>query len=127
MPSMSFTYHSLSDDAQRSEEGLDRYTHRINLPEVGRDGQVRLRNASRLIVGAGGLGSAAALSLAAAGIGHFGIVDHDRVELSDLQRQIQHSTGDAGKGKAVSAAWRLAGLNPHIHVTPPATVTFSSD
>jgi len=99
-----------------SAEELQRYHRHLILPNVGEEGQRRLRNARVLLVGAGGLGSPAALYLAAAGIGHLGIIDADAVELSNLQRQVLHSTRDVGRAKVASAADRIRDLNPHVHV-----------
>ena len=101
-----------------SQDELVRYARHLSLPDVGREGQERLRAARIVIIGAGGLGSPAALYLAAAGVGTLGIVDADRVELSNLQRQILHGTADVGSPKAVSATERIAALNPHVHVEP---------
>lgn len=95
---------------------LARYSRHIMLPEVGREGQERLRDSSVLIVGAGGLGSPAALYLAAAGVGEIGLVDFDRVEEHNLQRQILHGTGEIGTPKVVSARRRLNDLNPHVRI-----------
>ena len=95
---------------------LQRYSRHLILPDVGLDGQRRLKGARVLLVGAGGLGSPAALYLAAAGVGHLGIVDPDRVELSNLQRQLLHGTADAGRPKVDSARDRLADVNPHVDV-----------
>jgi len=86
------------------------------MPEVGMSGQRKLKEASVLLIGAGGLGSPAALYLAAAGVGHIGIVDFDVVDSSNLQRQIIHSEEFLGKPKLESAKKRLLGLNPHIHI-----------
>jgi adenylyltransferase/sulfurtransferase len=86
------------------------------LPEMGSEGQRRLKAARVLCIGAGGLGSPAALYLAAAGVGRLGIVDPDRVEVSNLQRQILHATQDAGSPKAESALARLSELNPEIDI-----------
>jgi sulfur-carrier protein adenylyltransferase/sulfurtransferase len=97
---------------------LVRYARHLTLAEVGVEGQERLRRARVLLVGAGGLGSPAALYLAAAGVGTLGIVDADRVELSNLQRQILHGTGSVGRPKTASAGERLADLNPEIEVVP---------
>ena len=95
---------------------LVRYARHLTLPEVGTAGQERLRRARVLLVGAGGLGSPAALYLAAAGVGTLGIVDSDAVELSNLQRQVLHGTGATGQPKTESARQRLADLNPHVKV-----------
>ena len=99
-----------------SADELQRYQRHLVLPDVGEAGQQRLRNARVLLVGAGGLGSPAALYLAAAGVGHLGIVDADAVEISNLQRQVLHSTRDVGRPKVMSAADRLRDLNPHVEV-----------
>ena len=99
-----------------SASELARYARHLSLPEVGEAGQRRLKGASALVVGAGGLGSPAALYLAAAGVGRLVLVDGDRVELSNLQRQILHGTGDLGQPKVDSARARLADLNPEIRV-----------
>jgi sulfur-carrier protein adenylyltransferase/sulfurtransferase len=95
---------------------LVRYSRHIGLAEVGEDGQRRLKHASVLIVGAGGLGSPAALYLAAAGVGRIGIADFDVVDLSNLQRQVLHDTSGIGSRKTASARARLEGINPHVQV-----------
>ena len=97
---------------------LQRYSRHVILPNVGLDGQRRLKAARVLLVGAGGLGSPAALYLAAAGVGTLGIADADVVEPSNLQRQILHGTADAGRPKVDSAADRLRDTNPHVRVEP---------
>ncbi|MEX2273934.1 MAG: molybdopterin-synthase adenylyltransferase MoeB [Vicinamibacterales bacterium] len=94
----------------------ERYSRHLILPEVGLHGQRRLKAARVLCVGAGGLGSPAALYLAAAGVGTIGLVDFDAVDASNLQRQIIHSTDDVGKPKLVSAKRRLTALNPNVTV-----------
>lgn len=99
-----------------SSEEKQRYARHLVLPEVGAEGQEKLKASSILVVGAGGLGSPVALYLAAAGIGRIGIVDFDRVEFSNLQRQIIHGTDDIGRSKVTSAAESLASINPTIHV-----------
>jgi len=96
----------------------DRYSRQLTLPELGVAGQERLRGANVLIVGAGGLGSPVALYLAAAGVGHIGIVDNDTVELSNLHRQILHATADVKREKVASARDAIARLNPAVRVTP---------
>lgn len=95
-----------------------RFARHIALSEIGVEGQRRLAAASVLVVGAGGLGSPAALYLAAAGVGTIGLVDHDRIDISNLQRQILYTTAEVGAGKAVTAASRLAALDPQIRVVP---------
>lgn len=99
-----------------SAKELLRYSRHLELAEVGEEGQRRLKQASVLIVGAGGLGSPAALYLAAAGVGQLGIADFDAVDLSNLQRQVLHETAHVGQRKTDSARIRLAGINPHVHV-----------
>jgi molybdopterin/thiamine biosynthesis adenylyltransferase/rhodanese-related sulfurtransferase len=95
---------------------LLRYSRHIRLSEVGEDGQRRLKRSSVLIVGAGGLGSPAALYLAAAGVGRVGIIDFDSVDVSNLQRQVLHETSRVGSKKTASARARLSGINPHVQV-----------
>jgi len=95
-----------------------RYARHLSLSDVGEAGQLRLTAASVLIVGAGGLGSPVALYLAAAGVGHIGIVDDDRVDVSNLQRQIIHSDADIGQLKVESARAKMLAINPLITVTP---------
>src|SRR5256714_5394080 len=97
------------------EEQL-RYSRHIIMPEVGAEGQRRLNAAHVLCIGAGGLGSPAALYLAAAGIGKLGLVDFDDVDLSNLQRQILHGTKDVGRKKLDSARDRLHDVNPTIEI-----------
>lgn len=97
-------------------EQKSRYARHISLPEVGEQGQLKLLKAKVLIVGAGGLGSSAALYLAAAGVGTLGIVDHDVVDRSNLQRQILHDESMLGKPKVESAKTRLENLNPNIQI-----------
>ncbi len=102
--------------------GVDaaRHARQIALPHVGAAGQARLRRARVLLVGAGGLGSPAALYLAAAGVGHLGIVDPDRVALHNLQRQLLHGTADVGRLKVESARDRLRALDPGVEVAAHA-------
>lgn len=102
------------NDAGLTHEEIARYARHLVLPEVGLDGQRKLKNARVLCVGTGGLGSPALLYLAAAGVGTIGIVDFDRVDESNLQRQIVHGTSRIGTSKVESAAGRLADLNPHV-------------
>lgn len=99
-----------------SQEELDRYDRQILIPEIGREGQERLNNAKVFIAGAGGLGSPVSIYLAAAGIGHIRIVDHDRVELSNLNRQILHWDKDIGSLKVDSAGEKLHNINHNLKI-----------
>jgi len=99
-----------------STEELQRYSRHLIMPEVTAEGQRRLKAARVLCIGAGGLGSPAALYLAAAGVGTIGIVDFDEVDLSNLQRQILYGTKDIGRGKLESAQDRLRDINPEIKI-----------
>ncbi|MFC5069534.1 HesA/MoeB/ThiF family protein [Flaviflagellibacter deserti] len=99
-----------------SSEELERYARHIVLREIGGPGQQKLKAARVLVIGAGGLGSPALLYLAAAGVGTLGIVDHDTVSLSNLQRQVAHGTPDAGRLKVESAADALRHINPNVTV-----------
>ena len=103
---------ALDDDKRR------RYSRHILIPEVGETGQLKLLDARVLLIGAGGLGSPASLYLAAAGVGKLGIVDDDRVDDSNLQRQIVHSTQEIGELKAESAKRTIEALNPDVEVVP---------
>src|SRR5213079_139421 len=105
-----------SNAMQLSAEELQRYSRHLMMPEVTPDGQRCLKAARVLCIGAGGLGSPAALYLAAAGVGTIGIVDFDDVDLSNLQRQILHGTKDVGRGKLESARDRLRDINPEIDI-----------
>lgn len=99
-----------------SREELQRYSRHLLLPEVGVEGQRKLKAARVLLIGAGGLGSPAALYLAAAGVGTIGVVDFDVVDVTNLQRQIIHGTSDIGRSKLDSARDRLREINPHVRV-----------
>jgi molybdopterin/thiamine biosynthesis adenylyltransferase len=102
--------------APLGREEIERYARHLVLREIGGAGQQRLKCGSVLVIGAGGLGSAAIQYLAAAGVGRIGIVDDDVVSLSNLQRQVIHGTGDIGWPKAASAAESVERLNPHVRV-----------
>jgi adenylyltransferase/sulfurtransferase len=99
-----------------TDEQLERYSRHILLKDVGIEGQSRIIGSRVLIIGAGGLGAPAALYLAAAGVGTIGIADGDRVELSNLQRQIIHFTSDINRAKVESAAVKMTAINPEINV-----------
>jgi adenylyltransferase/sulfurtransferase len=100
---------------------VQRYSRHLIMPEVGVDGQRRLKAAKVLCVGAGGLGSPSSLYLAAAGVGTIGLVDFDNVDVSNLQRQILYSTDDVGRSKLAAASSRLQGLNPELNVVAHET------
>lgn len=104
-----------------SADELLRYSRQLNLPEIGEEGQRRLKSARVLCIGAGGLGSPAALYLVAAGVGAIGIVDDDLVDLSNLHRQLLHGSEDVGRPKVDSARERLRILNPEIAIETHAT------
>ncbi len=110
-----------------TEEQVRRYSRHMLLPTVGAMGQKKLLNARVLLLGAGGLGSPAALYLAAAGVGTIGIVDFDTVDLSNLQRQILHRQEDVGKPKVESAMRTLKSLNPDVNVVPFRTRLYSDN
>ncbi len=103
-----------------TEAELHRYARHIILPEIGGIGQAKLRAARVLVVGAGGLGTPLLQYLAAAGIGTIGIIDHDTVSLSNLQRQVIHRTCDVGSTKVASARRALTEINPEVHVAAHA-------
>ena len=97
-------------------EEIKRYSRHLIMPEVGMDGQRKIKAGSVLCIGAGGLGSPAAMYLAAAGVGRIGIVDFDVVDYSNLQRQLLHTTNDVGRTKLASAKDKINALNPHVQV-----------
>jgi len=101
-----------------SDEEVERYARHLVLREIGGPGQQKLKAARVLIVGAGGLGSPAALYLAAAGVGTLGLIDHDAASLSNLQRQVLYATADIGRRKVEAAERRLTALNPNIDIVP---------
>jgi molybdopterin/thiamine biosynthesis adenylyltransferase/rhodanese-related sulfurtransferase len=104
-----------------------RYSRHLIMSEVGLEGQERLKGASVLVVGAGGLGSPALLYLAAAGVGHIGIVDCDTVDFTNLQRQVIHATQDVGRSKLQSAEERVRAINPEVRVTRHESVLTSEN
>jgi molybdopterin/thiamine biosynthesis adenylyltransferase/rhodanese-related sulfurtransferase len=110
-----------------SHDEISRYARHLIIPDVGLTGQKRLKAARVLLVGAGGLGSPAALYLAAAGVGHIGLVDFDVVDVTNLQRQVLHGTKDIGRPKIDSARDRIADLNPFVELTPYPTALTSQN
>ena len=99
-----------------SNQEISRYSRHLVLSDVGMAGQKKLKDASVLVIGAGGLGSPCLLYLAAAGVGHIGVVDADVVDESNLQRQVIHGTSTVGVSKCQSDAQRIQDINPHVHV-----------
>lgn len=99
-----------------SREEILRYSRHLIMPEVGLQGQLRLKRSKVLLIGAGGLGSPAAMYLAAAGVGRIGLVDFDLVDLTNLHRQVIHGTADVGRSKLDSAAESIHAINPHVDV-----------
>lgn len=114
-------------DVTLSHEEIQRYSRHLIMPEVTMAGQKRLKAASVLMIGAGGLGSPLGLYLTAAGVGRLGIVDFDVVDLTNLQRQIVHGTSTLGKSKLESAKARLSDLNPHVHIDTYETALTSEN
>ncbi len=110
-----------------SHDEIQRYARHLMLPDVGLEGQKRLKAARVLLIGAGGLGSPLALYLAAAGVGHLGLVDFDVVDASNLQRQILHGTKDIGRSKLASARERIADINPFLELTTYETALTSAN
>ncbi len=107
-------------------EELDRYGRQIMIPEVGEKGQEKLKKAKVFIAGAGGLGSPVSIYLTAAGVGHIRLVDHDKVDLTNLNRQVAHWTADVGRKKVESAQEKLNKLNPNVTVET-LSVTISEE
>jgi len=107
-------------------EELERYSRQIMIPQIGEKGQEKLRRGKVFIAGAGGLGSPVSIYLTAAGVGHLRMVDHDRVDLTNLNRQIVHWSGDVGKRKVESAQEKLNKLNPNVTVET-LSVTISEE
>ena len=110
-----------------TNEEISRYSRHLILPEVGMEGQQKLKAAKVLCVGTGGLGAPLALYLAAAGVGTLGLVDFDTVDASNLQRQVIHSTATVGKLKVDSAEMMLKGLNPNLNVVKHNTMLTSAN
>jgi sulfur-carrier protein adenylyltransferase/sulfurtransferase len=112
---------------QLTNDEIKRYSRHLIMPEIGVDGQRRLKAGKVLCIGAGGLGSPAAMYLAAAGVGTIGVVDFDVVDFSNLQRQIIHGTPDVGRSKLASARDRLHGINPHVDIQTYETALSSEN
>ncbi|HYG72641.1 MAG TPA: HesA/MoeB/ThiF family protein, partial [Actinomycetota bacterium] len=110
-----------------TEEQVRRYARHIILPGIGGDGQRKLLDAKVLVIGAGGLGSPIAMYLAAAGVGTIGVLDFDKVDESNLQRQVIHATADVGRPKVASAADRMRAINPTIEVIEHDTILTSAN
>src|SRR2546422_9132092 len=110
-----------------SNDEILRYSRHLIMPEVGMNGQLKLKQAKVLTIGAGGLGAPLALYLAAAGVGKLGIVDFDVVDETNLQRQIIHGTSDVGRPKLDSAADRIAEINPYVKVVKHKTMVSSEN
>ena len=118
---------SASTSPMFTEEQVQRYSRHIILPNIGGKGQRKLLDSSILVIGAGGLGSPVAMYLAAAGIGTLGIVDFDQVDVTNLQRQILHTTADVARSKVASAVEHLRAINPTIEVVGHETLLFSTN
>src|ERR1700693_662620 len=103
-------------EVKLSKEEVQRYSRHLIMPEVGLDGQLKLKRARVLMIGTGGLGAPLGLYLAAAGVGHLGLVDFDVVDSSNLQRRVRFTTDDGGKPKSEAAKARLSKLNPMIEI-----------
>src|SRR5689334_11122204 len=104
-------------EAELSKEEILRYSRHLIIPEVGMEGQKRLKAAKVLLVGTGGLGAPLGLYLTAAGVGKIGLVDFDVVDFTNLQRQVIHFTSDVGRKKLDSAAEKMLAINPHLKIT----------
>jgi adenylyltransferase/sulfurtransferase len=114
-------------ETELSKDEIARYSRHLIMPEVGMEGQRKLKRASVLLIGAGGLGSPLGLYLAAAGVGRLGLVDFDVVDFSNLQRQILHGTKDVGRSKLDSARDRISDINPHVQLDTYATALRSDN
>jgi molybdopterin/thiamine biosynthesis adenylyltransferase/rhodanese-related sulfurtransferase len=126
--------YEVATDSELTPDQLTRYSRHLLLKEVGEEGQVKLLKAKVLLVGAGGLGCPAALYLAAAGVGTLGIIDADKVDLTNLQRQVLHGTADVGRPKTESAKEAIHRINPDVKVltyqerlTPPNAIEIFQD
>ncbi len=118
---------TVAEQAALSKEEILRYSRHLIMPEVGMDGQLKLKQAKVLLIGAGGLGAPLGMYLAAAGVGRIGMVDFDVVDYTNLQRQLIHGTSDVGKKKLDSAAETMADINPHIRIDKYETALSSEN
>ncbi|MCL4851495.1 MAG: molybdopterin-synthase adenylyltransferase MoeB [Bryobacteraceae bacterium] len=118
---------TVAEQAALSKEEILRYSRHLIMPEVGMDGQLKLKQAKVLLIGAGGLGAPLGMYLAAAGVGRIGMVDFDVVDFTNLQRQVIHGTSDVGKKKLDSAAETMADINPHIRIDKYETALSSEN
>src|SRR4029079_1722020 len=116
-----------ASSASLSQQEVARSSRHLIMPEVGMDGQKRLKAGSVLLIGTGGLGAPLGLYLAAAGVGRIGLVDFDVVDFSNLQRQVIHGTKDVGRPKLHSAMDRMRDVNPHIEIEPHETMLSSEN
>ena len=127
IPSVAGGVETAVEEPTLSPDEVRRYSRHLILPEVGMDGQKKLKAARVLCIGAGGLGSPVGFYLAAAGVGTIGIVDHDTVDLSNLQRQILHGTADVGRSKLQSAKEKINAINPEVRVETYETALTSKN
>src|SRR5918998_1603602 len=127
IPSVAGGAPTVAEPPALDAEEYKRYSRHLILPEIGLDGQKKLKASSVLCIGAGGLGSPVAMYLAAAGLGRIGIVDFDVVDHSNLQRQIIHGTADVGRSKLLSAKESIQALNPHVQVDTYETALSSEN
>jgi len=117
----------MPDEVTLSKDEILRYSRHLIMPEVGMEGQLKLKRASVLLVGAGGLGAPLGLYLAAAGVGRIGMVDFDVVDFTNLQRQVIHGTKDVGRKKLDSAFETMADINPFVQLVRHETALSSEN
>lgn len=127
VPSIAGGSAAAADVEALSKEEVERYSRHLIVPEVGMEGQLKLKQARVLLVGAGGLGAPLGMYLAAAGVGRIGMVDFDVVDLSNLQRQVIHGTSDVGRKKLDSAAEAMLDINPHVRIDRHETALTSEN
>src|SRR5437773_3725721 len=127
MPITADPFTARAERLNLTPQEVARYSRHLIMPEVGMDGQKRLKAASILLIGAGGLGAPLGLYLAAAGIGRIGIVDFDVVDFTNLQRQVIHATADVGKKKLDSAAEKMQAINPNVTIVKYETALSSEN